>query len=263
MRTYQARVAVDDDAQLQAYADVFNRALRRLHALRHSGNVLAEPRFMQKFGLTSRQYNAVKFSLDGMESSIVALRSGRIADVQQRIKATDKKLAKLLDPKPKKTTTSARTKSVTQTFEDLRAQAARKATLRAFKIHNLTRRRADLARRLVALEAQERPRICFGSRKLFNAQHHLAKNGFASHVDWLAKWQAQRDAQFFVLGSKDESGGCQGCVMTHLGGSRFALKLRLDGKAKRHIALEASFAYGADHLLAALEAVKRYPTAFS
>ena len=42
--------------------------------------------------------------------------------------------------------------------------------------------------------------------------------------------------------------------MTHLGGNRFALKLRLDGKAKRHITLEASFADGADHLLAALEA---------
>jgi hypothetical protein len=38
MRTYQARVAVDDDAQLRAYADVFGRALRHLHASRHSGN---------------------------------------------------------------------------------------------------------------------------------------------------------------------------------------------------------------------------------
>ena len=218
------------------------------------GNVLAKSRFMQKFGLTSRQYNAVKFSLDGMESSIVALRPGRLADLQQRIKAADKKLAKLLDPKPKKITKSVSTKSVARTFENLRARAALATTSRAFKIHNITRRREDLARRLVALEAERHPRICFGSRKLFNAQHHLAKNGFASHADWRARWQARREAQFFVLGSKDESGGCQGCVMTHLGGSRFALKLRLDGKAKRHIALEASFAYGADHLLAALEA---------
>ena len=143
MRTYQSRFAVDDDAQLRAYAGVFGRALRHLHASRHSGNVLAKPRFMQKFGLTSRQYNAVKFSLDGMESSIVALQPGRVADLQQRIKAADKKLAKLLDPKPKKTRTESK-KSVTRTFEDLRAQAARTATLRAFKIHNITRRRAGL-----------------------------------------------------------------------------------------------------------------------
>jgi IS605 OrfB family transposase len=41
--------------------------------------------------------------------------------------------------------------------------------------------------------------------------------------------------------------------MTHVGDNRFALKLRLDGAAKRHIAIEVSFAYGLDHLLAAIE----------
>src|SRR5450755_3987977 len=208
MRTYQARLAVDDDAPLRAYASVFSRALRSLHASRHSGGVMSKPRFVRTFGLTSRQYNAVKFSLDGMESSIVELRPGRVADLQQRIKAADKKLSKLLDPKPQKTQQSTREKRVTRTLEDLRAQAARAAKSREFKIHNVTRRREDLARRMAALEAEEHPRICFGSRKLFNAQHHLAENGFESHVDWLANWQAQRDAQFFVLGSKDESGGC-------------------------------------------------------
>jgi hypothetical protein len=258
MRTYQARLSVgcDDEASLREYAAVFSRALRSLHASRQAGSVLSKPRFMRKFGLTSRQYNAVKFSLDGMESSIVELRPGRTADLQQRIKAADKKLAKLLDPRPKKRKTkkSARQKSIARTFEQLRADAVRAAESLALKIQNVMRQRADLARRLAALQAEGMPRICFGSRKLFNAQHHLRENGFDSHDDWLATWQAKRDSQFFVLGSKDESGGCQGCVMTHLGGNRFALKLRLDGEAKRSIALEVSFAYGVDHLLAALEA---------
>jgi hypothetical protein len=108
-------------------------------------------------------------------------------------------------------------------------------------------------RRLAALKAEGRPRICFGSRKLFNAQHHLAENGFDSHADWFEAWQAKRDSQFFVLGSKDESGGCQGCVMTHLGGNQFALKLRLDGEAKHHITLDVAFSYGLEHILAALK----------
>ena len=102
MRTYQARLALADDAPLREYAAVFSRALRSLHAARHAGSVLSKPRFMRELALTSRQYNAVKFSLDGMESSIVELRPGRIADLQQRIKAADNKLANLLDPKPKK-----------------------------------------------------------------------------------------------------------------------------------------------------------------
>jgi hypothetical protein len=238
------------------YAAVFSRALRSLHASRHAGAVMSKPDFMRAFGLTSRQYNAVKFSLDGMESSIVELRPGRIADLQHRIEAAVKKLAKLRDPDPappKKPSKRSAGKEP-QTFEEQRAQAARAAASLAFKIHNVTRRRADLARRLAALEAEGHPRICFGSRNLFNAQHHLAENGFASHADWRAAWRAKRDAQFFVLGSKDESAGCQGCVMTHLGGNRFSLKLRLDGEAQRWTTLEVSFAYGVEHILAALKA---------
>jgi hypothetical protein len=125
------------------------------------------------------------------------------------MKRCDKKLAKLLNPKPAKTVkpkTSAGKKRAGRTFEQLRAQAVRAAESRARKIHNVTRRRADLARRLAALEAEYLPRICFGSRKLFNAQHHLQANGFDSHDDWLATWREKRDSQFFVLGSKDESG---------------------------------------------------------
>jgi IS605 OrfB family transposase len=258
MRTYQARLTVIDDAPLRAYAAAFSRALRSLHASRHSGTVVSKPGLMRAFGLTSRQYNAVKFSLDGMESSIVELRPGRIADLQQRIKAADKKLAKLRDPKPKKRKTaskrSAGKKRARRTFEELRAAAVRAAKSRALRIHNVMRRRADLARRLAALEAEGHPRICFGSRKLFNAQHHLEENGFESHEHWLESWQEKRDSQFFVLGSKDESGGCQGCVMTHLGGNRFALRLRLDGDAQRYVSFELSFAYGLEHILAALKA---------
>jgi IS605 OrfB family transposase len=273
VRTYQARLSGAYDAPLRAYAAVFGHALRSLHAARHSGEVLAKPDFMRAFGLTSRQYNAVKFSLAGMESSIVELRPGRIADLQQRIKAADKKLARLREPKRSQPKLSSKARSrrsvrkgraprpgVTPTFEEQRAQAARIATSRAVRIHNVERRRTDLARRLVALEAEGHPRICFGSRKLFNAQHHLAENGFSgpdqdgAHAAWLKAWRAKRDAQFFVLGSKDESGGCQGCVMTHLGGNRFALRLRLDGAAQRYVAIEVSFAYGVEHLLAALKA---------
>jgi hypothetical protein len=209
MRTYQARFAVGDDAPLREYAVVFGRALRSLHAARRSAKVPSKPHFMRGFGLTSRQYNAVKRSLDGMESSIVELRPGRIADLQHRIEAADKKLAKLCDPKPQPpkqpSKRSVRKERALQTFEEQRVQAARAAASCAFKIHNVTRRRADLGRRLAALEAEGHPRICFGSRKLFNAQHHLCENGFDSHADWRAAWRAKRDAQFLVLGSKDES----------------------------------------------------------
>lgn len=129
VRTYQARLGVVDDAPLRAYAAVFGRALRSLHASRHSGNVRPKPDFMRAFGLTSRQYNAVKFSLDGMESSIVELRPGRIADLRHRIKAADKKLAKLHDATPQKTKKSGRSTASHRRCESRGAQTERSGAL--------------------------------------------------------------------------------------------------------------------------------------
>jgi hypothetical protein len=196
VRTYQGRLSLDAQASdaLEAYGALFGRAVRTLYAHRRRKRELAKPEFMRLFDLTSRQYNAVKFTLDGMEASIRELRPGRIANLKHRIDAVVAKIDK---------------------------------TSRPAKIHHLRRRLGSLRLRLKALEGDSGVHLCFGSRKLFNAQHHLEENGFASHADWRKAWTAKRSSQFFVLGSKDESAGCQGCVLTHLGDDRFLARLRL------------------------------------
>ncbi len=221
MRTYQTRIALDDESAcaLDAYGDLFGRALRMLHAQRRAGRAISKPEFMHRLNLTARQYNAVRFTLDGMESSLRELRPVRIDDLKHRTNAVAKSIAK--ESKP--------------------------AT-----IHHLKRRMASLYARLDALQEASEPRLCFGSRKLFNAQHHLTENGFASHAQWRDTWKAARTSQFFVLGSKDETAGCQGCVLTHLGDDRFAVRLRLNGSLRRYVSFTIRFAYGAEHLAAAL-----------
>ncbi|EGQ62764.1 transposon transposase, partial [Acidithiobacillus sp. GGI-221] len=47
---------------------------------------------------------------------------------------------------------------------------------------------------------------------MFHAQHHLQENGYKDHAEWLTDWKFARSSQFFVLGSRDETAGCQGCV---------------------------------------------------
>jgi IS605 OrfB family transposase len=221
VRTYQARLSLDAEptCALDAYGALFGRALRTLYAHRQRRVVLAKPDFMRLFDLTSRQYNALKFTLDGMESSIRELRPGRIADLEHRIAAVAKKIGRERKPST---------------------------------VHHLKRRKALLEHRL-ALARQERdPRLCFGSRKLLNAQHHLGENGFVSHADWRDAWDAKRSSQFFVLGSKDESAGCQGCVLTHVEGDSFVARLRLNGSIRRVVSFAVRFAYGAEHLAEAL-----------
>ena len=225
MRTCHARLWLDAQASgaLKEYATLFGRALRTLHAHRRRRLEIDKPEFMRRFDLTSRQYNALKFTLDGMESSIRELRPGQIVDLQRRIDAAVRK---------------------------------RDNETRPARIHHLTRRVASLRSRLQVLESDAGVRLCFGSRKLFNAQHHLEENALGSHADWREAWTAKRSSQFFVLGSKDESSGCQGCGLTHLGGDRFVVRLRLNGAIRRVVSFEVRFAHGAEHLVEAL-AVKQ------
>jgi hypothetical protein len=43
----------------------------------------------------------------------------------------------------------------------------------------------SLEKELSQLKETKRLHICFGSRKLFNAQHHLKENNYKSHLEWL------------------------------------------------------------------------------
>ena len=88
--------------------------------------------------------------------------------------------------------------------------------------------------------------LCFGSKKLFHAQFHLAENGFQSHAQWKQAWSEARSNPFFVLGSKDETAGCQGCVATRDQDGSYCLRLRLPNTAiGQHLVLAGvRFAYG-------------------
>ena len=96
-------------------------------------------------------------------------------------------------------------------------ESSAEKTKRLAALHQKKRRLQMLDARLLALQADHdagRVRIAFGSKKLFRAQFDLEANGFASHDAWRDEWRASRSSQFMVLGSKDETAGCQGCVAT-------------------------------------------------
>jgi IS605 OrfB family transposase len=97
-------------------------------------------------------------------------------------------------------------------------------------------------------------RICFGSKKLFRAQFALEDNGYNSHDEWLKDWQAARNNQFFGIGSKDETAGCQGCVATVVEDGSISLRLRVPNEAgqKHTVITGLRFAHGHDAIVAAI-----------
>ena len=106
-------------------------------------------------------------------------------------------------------------------------------------------------------------RLCFGSRKLWRKQYDLEAGGYANHEAWLADWQDARQGEFFVLGSRDETAGCQLCQAGIAADGSLTLRLRLpDALADRygkHLTIRGvRFAYGHEQVLAALASSADY-----
>ena len=97
---------------------------------------------------------------------------------------------------------------------------------------------ANLRSRLAGLEADiaaGRVRLCFGSKRLWRKQYDLKANGYGSPEAWLEEWRDVRSNEFFVLGSRDETAGCQLCVTSVADDGRLTLRLRLpDCLAEQH-----------------------------
>ena len=127
--------------------------------------------------------------------------------------------------------------------------------------HQKKRRLSILAGRLasaLADKASGRVRLCFGSKKLWRKQYSLEDNGYASHEDWRKDWWSARSDEFFVLGSKDETSGCQLCVAKVQDDGNLTLRLRLpDALAAKHgkyLVMEGmNFHNGHAQVLAALQ----------
>ena len=98
---------------------------------------------------------------------------------------------------------------------------------------------------------------------MWRKQHHLEQNGYHSHAEWLQDWQDARSDEFFVLGSRDETSGCQLCVASIADDGSLTLRLRLpDCLAEQHgkyLVIEGvRFAYGHEQVLAGLQSNAEY-----
>ena len=123
-------------------------------------------------------FNAVRVSLEGKVSSVKEQQKLRVDGLERQIAGAEQQIAR----------TAERS--------------------RLDRVHQKRRRLVNLRSRLATLKAdiaEERVRLCFGSRRLWRKQHHLEQNGYSSHKEWLRDWRDTRSNEFFVLGSRDET----------------------------------------------------------
>ena len=83
--TYQTRLVLDaaQTTALDAYASLYGKVERSLFAAMQAGGSLNDLKreFLPKFGITARQFNAVRVGLEGKIDSIKARRPELIADL--------------------------------------------------------------------------------------------------------------------------------------------------------------------------------------
>ena len=133
-------------------------------------------------------------------------------------------------------------------------------------LHQKKRRFANLKAKLEKQDSDiesGRIKLCFGSRRLWRKQHALEANGYSNHCEWLKDWQTARSDEFFVLGSRDETSGCQLCVATVDDDGSLILRLRLpdalaEEQGKYLVIPGVRFRYGHEQVLAALDSNAEY-----
>ena len=238
VRCYAAVERADGDAALDAYAELFGQVERRLFAEVAAGRSAAslKSEYLKRYSIPARMFNGVRVSLEGNVASIKEQQKLRVDSLGRRIARAKRQIA----------------------------DAAERGRLD--QVHQKGRRLGNLRSRLTALEADiaaGRVRLCFGSKRLWRKQRHLAENGYGSHGEWLGEWREARSDEFFVLGSRDETAGCQLCVATVADDGTLTLRLRMpDRLAPQHgkyLTIEGvRFAYGHEQVLAALDSNADY-----
>lgn len=241
--TYQTRLKDLTSEQvniLDAYCTLHNKLERKLYAAIKSGNYSRNElkrQFISQYQISGRMFGSIVSMLDGKMNSIKALLPKYISD----------------------TTTAIHQKQL-QIQRDLKKRSLNRQQL--FALHQKRRRLGNLQSRLSRLQEKRQERdhsLCFGTRKLFRAQYHLAANGYLDHAEWFKEWRNARSNQFIVIGSKDERAGNMLCQMVETNGA-FALRLRLPDALNlgKYLQIDSlDFQYGKENLQNALRSSHR------
>ncbi|WP_257282903.1 IS200/IS605 family accessory protein TnpB-related protein [Endozoicomonas sp. SESOKO1] len=251
--TFQTRLNISaaQNVALSAIAALMSSIERGLYVQWRKGQSLAslKNKTIARYRIPARYFNAAKASLEGKIRSVMSNLANTEDSYQCRIKAKHRQLKK-------------QTKALNK-----EENPQKRAQLR-FGLHQSKRRLSTLKARLPGIQQRlenNDPAICFGSKVLFKKQFHLEKNGYCCHSEWQQDWQDARQSQFFIVGSKDESHGCQLCALTQAKDGTLSARLRvpdaLVGEHGQYLELtNIHFAYGGDTINAALQNNRRRQT---
>ena len=246
-RTFHTRIrtSTEEATALQNFASHFSK-------IKHSllGKILGadgdkdtlnalKRKSCEKWGITSRQYNAIRVEVLGLISGTRELQKTQANDLKAKIAVLS------VPPDERKNR---------QKYKETPKQKH----YRIRKLHTTEQKLKNLKIDMAAGKIH----VTFGSKKLFEARQHLIKSGYvkkdgAEDIErWDAEWLEARENQFSVIGANAETGGCAGCIATIQEDGNIQLRLRLpNGGTQKYLVLQnVNFNTGHKKIIEALKA---------
>jgi IS605 OrfB family transposase len=224
------------DPFLNAMSALYSGIEHDMHALLSKGDAIGsiELSLQVKYGVDSTTTRNVWHNLKGKQSSVAELQAIEAKDIKDSIVSIEKAVKKL-------------EKTVKQKRKDKVDFSKEK-----FTIHQ-KKRRLEIKRNKLT-RALTNQSLCFGTKKLFNAQHHLEANGYSTHEEWREDWRAARTSNFMMVGSKIYKGGNQLCRLGSDGSLMITVPKCLIPQLGTHISCsDIFFRYGQGWIDSALE----------
>ncbi len=213
VRTFHGNLEGDAAAiaALELAAGTYSRALRSCYAALSSGGDFSRKETSARLGMQYDYVEAAWRQAKGIRDSV-------LANCERLAGEADGRAANA-----RKTATKAEVRA---------SKAAKPTTVLKWrqKAHYAKRRAHKFTLRAEAFRSEAKksaPSVCFGSAKLFSAQHHLADNGFADHAEWRKAWQSARSDTLRSVGQCSKKSGNWAVFCQHVEADIFTLRIRL------------------------------------
>ena len=210
--TIETRLNQKDNSEIIEYAKEYTILYGKMirftwHRIKNGGQFpIKESEFntlLQKtFGVNKRIANSVIYEVIGVYKALYQLKWTEFFQLKAKISKKHNKYEKL---QQKVYVLKKKAKSNSLSASQLSYYRKLKADLFHAK-QKLNHMNRSLKNRLAMLN-RRKLEICFGSKKLFLAQYHLAENHMASHKIWYEAFCKRRDNRALYIGSKDEQRG--------------------------------------------------------
>ena len=248
--TIETRLNQKDNAEIIEYAKEYSVLYGKMirftwHRIKDDGKLpmkkSAFNTLLQKtFGVNKRVANSVIYEVIGIYKALYQLKRTEFFQLKIKISKKWKKYEKL---QQKVYVLKEKAKSNSLSANQLSYYHKLKADLFHAK-QKINRMNRSLKNRLAVLNSRKLE-ICFGSKKLFLAQYHLAENHMTSHKIWYESFCRRRDNRALYIGSKDEQRGnqlIQLVPMVNVGkGNSYAIQIRKNTKEREYVRGSCNF----------------------